>query len=62
VLISNISKIFEIFGKKQMPYFLTSKMFISCNQFGFRENMGTNDAYTSLANSIYGVLDRVINV
>lgn len=57
-LISNISKIFEILGKRQLQYFLTSKNYINYNQYGFREEIGTKDAYTSLASSIYSALDQ----
>ena len=57
-LISNISKIFEILGKKQLQYFLNLNNFINSNQYGFRKNMGTQDALTSLSSLIYEALDQ----
>jgi len=57
-LVSAIAKLIEKCAKLQFHRFITDKNALSVNQYGFRDNVGCQDAIVSLSNIIYKSLDR----
>lgn len=57
-LVSAIAKVIEKCAKLQLHRLITDKNALSVNQYGFRDNVGCQDAIVSLSNLIYKSLDR----
>lgn len=57
-LLSNLGKIFEKALKKRMIDFLSNNDLLSNRQFGFKKNVGTQDAIAHLTHLIYNNIDR----
>ena len=57
-LISHIAKIFEKAISDRLNEFLSQNNILSKMQFGFRKNMGTNEALAYITNKIYSNLDK----
>lgn len=57
-LTSNIAKIYEKVIKKRLLDFVNKTNLLNKNQFGFRENIGTNDAIAKLTTLITNSLDN----
>lgn len=57
-LITNFSKIFEKLLKTRLVSFLQKNKLLSENQYGFKENMSTQDAIVAVTNNISSALDK----
>lgn len=57
-LVSAIAKVIEKCTKLQLHRFIIDKNALSVNQYGYRDNVGCQDAIVSLSNLIYKSLDR----
>jgi len=53
----SIAKLLEKCIKTRLVYFLNEHKFFNENQFGFRNNLSTNDALFCASKFIYGNLD-----
>lgn len=57
-LTSNIAKLFEKCCKKRLESFLDNNNLILDNQYGFRKNLGTDDAILDLTSFVYDNLNK----
>jgi hypothetical protein len=57
-LLNVFSKIFEIIIKKRLLTYLEENLILPISQYGFRENLGTEDALAQLSKDIYTNLEQ----
>lgn len=57
-LISNISKVYENIMKTEIVNFLQTNKLLSDRQFGFRQNLSTQDAIVHLTTKVYNCIDK----